>query len=51
VRSKQYTARSTPLGRIGNPEDVAGAILMLASDQARFVTGTYLPVNGGAFML
>jgi 3-oxoacyl-[acyl-carrier protein] reductase len=48
---KQYTARSTPLGRIGNPEDVAGAILMLASDQARFVTGTYLPVNGGAFML
>jgi 3-oxoacyl-[acyl-carrier protein] reductase len=48
---KQYTVRSTPLGRIGQPEDVAGAVLMLASDQARFVTGTYVPVNGGAFML
>jgi 3-oxoacyl-[acyl-carrier protein] reductase len=48
---KQYTVRSTPLGRIGQPEDVAGAVLMLASDQTRFVTGTYVPVNGGAFML
>jgi 3-oxoacyl-[acyl-carrier protein] reductase len=48
---KQYTVRATPLGRIGQPEDVAGAVLMLASDQARFVTGTYVPVNGGAFML
>jgi 3-oxoacyl-[acyl-carrier protein] reductase len=51
AQAKQYTARSTPLGRIGQPEDVAGAVLMLASDQARFVTGTYVPVNGGAFML
>jgi len=29
---------------------VAGAVLFLASDEARFVTGTYLPVSGGAHM-
>jgi len=43
--------RGTPLGRVGEPEDVAGAVLMLVSDEARFVTGTYLPVSGGSLML
>jgi len=36
-----------PLGRFGKPEDVAAAILYLASDEAGFVTGVALPVDGG----
>lgn len=44
-------ARFTPLRRIGNPEDVAGAVLFLASPHARFVTGSYLPVSGGIQMI
>ena len=37
----------TPLGRFGNPEDLIGATLWLASDASRFVTGTIIPVDGG----
>ncbi len=37
----------TPLGRWGEPADVAGPVLFLASDAARFVTGVVLPVDGG----
>jgi 3-oxoacyl-[acyl-carrier protein] reductase len=48
---KQAVARMTPLGRIGEPDDVAGAVLMLASSQARFVTGVYVPVSGGMQMI
>jgi NAD(P)-dependent dehydrogenase (short-subunit alcohol dehydrogenase family) len=36
-----------PLGRHGQPDDVAGAIVFLASDEARWITGTTLPVDGG----
>jgi NAD(P)-dependent dehydrogenase (short-subunit alcohol dehydrogenase family) len=36
-----------PIGRIGVPEDVAPAVLFLASDDARFITGIVLPVDGG----
>jgi NAD(P)-dependent dehydrogenase (short-subunit alcohol dehydrogenase family) len=36
-----------PLGRIGQPADVAEAILFLASDQSSWITGTVLPVDGG----
>lgn len=36
-----------PLGRNGQPQDIANAILFLASDNAAFVTGTVLPVDGG----
>jgi 3-oxoacyl-[acyl-carrier protein] reductase len=38
----------TPLGRMGQPEDVANAYAFLASDQASFITGTVLSVDGGA---
>ena len=37
----------TPLGRIGRPEEVAGAICFLAGEQARFITGQVLRVDGG----
>ena len=36
-----------PLGRMSTPEDVAGAVLYLASDAGRFITGVELPVDGG----
>ncbi len=40
-----------PLGRMGRPEDVAAAVLYLASDEAAWVTGATLHVNGGMAML
>lgn len=40
-------AERIPLGRAGEPDDIALAILFLASDDARFVTGVNLPVDGG----
>jgi 3-oxoacyl-[acyl-carrier protein] reductase len=47
----EMIARSTPLGRLGRPDDIAGAIALLASDDAGFVTGAYLPTSGGIQML
>ncbi len=40
-------AEDTPLGRVGCPEDVAQALWFLASEEASFITGQVLPVNGG----
>jgi len=42
--------QSTPLGRLGNPEDVAGAVRFLCSDEASFITGAVLLVDGGLGM-
>ena len=39
-----------PLGRLGQPEDIAHAVAFLASPQAAYVTGTELHVNGGMYM-
>lgn len=41
-------ARSVPLGRLGEPADIAGAMLFLASEQAAYITGQTLVVDGGA---
>lgn len=37
----------TPLGKLGDPEDIANAYLFLVSDQAKYITGTVLSVDGG----
>ena len=44
---REGIVRKIPLGRIGEPEDVVGAVLFLASDWARYVTGEILFVDGG----
>ncbi|SFN86014.1 SDR family NAD(P)-dependent oxidoreductase [Sphingomonas sp. OK281] len=43
-------AQRIPLGRLGEPDDIAGPIVFLASDLARYVTGAALLVDGGAFV-
>ena len=41
------TARTTPMGRIGQPDDIAGAVLMLCREEARWVTGNVIEAAGG----
>jgi 3-oxoacyl-[acyl-carrier protein] reductase len=48
-RMEQYR-RETPLGRNGVAEEVAAAVLFLASDASRFITGALLDINGGRFL-
>jgi len=38
---------ASPMGRLGTPHDVAGAVLYLISDESKFVTGTEIVVDGG----
>jgi len=47
---KQNAVKQIPLGRVGTSEDVAGAVAFLASDDASYVTGHVLSVNGGMLM-
>jgi 3-oxoacyl-[acyl-carrier protein] reductase len=46
----QAMLQATPLGRLGDPEDVAGAVRFLCSDEAAFITGEVLLVDGGLGM-
>jgi 3-oxoacyl-[acyl-carrier protein] reductase len=48
--SRAQVAQQTPLGRNGKAEDVAKAILFLASEASDFITGEYIAVNGGLYM-
>jgi 3-oxoacyl-[acyl-carrier protein] reductase len=47
---RQLILTNTPMGRLGSPEDVAGAVRFLCSDEAAFVTGEVLLVDGGLGM-
>ncbi|MEU3656594.1 SDR family NAD(P)-dependent oxidoreductase [Streptomyces sp. NPDC032161] len=49
-RAETMMARMSPLGRVGEPEDVAHTVLHLASDASSFMTGQILRPNGGATM-
>ena len=42
---------NTPLGRAGQPAELAGAFVLLASDEASYITGAVIPVTGGRPML
>jgi 3-oxoacyl-[acyl-carrier protein] reductase len=48
--AKEAMLANTPLGRLGDPEDVAGAVRFLCSDEAAFITGEVLLVDGGLGM-
>jgi len=47
---KQNAVKSIPLGRVGLPEDIANAVCFLASEEASYITGHVLNVNGGMLM-
>jgi 3-oxoacyl-[acyl-carrier protein] reductase len=47
---RQTAVKSIPLGRVGSPEDVANAVRFLASEEASYITGHVLNVNGGLLM-
>jgi 3-oxoacyl-[acyl-carrier protein] reductase len=43
----EATAKHTPMGRLGEPEDIAGAVMMLLGDDSRWVTGQVIEASGG----
>ena len=45
--AQRQAARSTPMRRVGQPEEVADAVLWLCSERAAFITGAVLPIDGG----
>ena len=45
--AQQLAARSVPMGRVGTVDEVADAVLWLCSDEASFITGATLPLDGG----
>jgi len=47
---KQNAVKQIPLGRVGSPDDVANAVAYLASEEASYITGHVLNVNGGLLM-
>ena len=48
---KEKMSATIPAGKLGQPEDIASAVVFLASDESAYVTGTTLHVNGGMAML
>jgi 3-oxoacyl-[acyl-carrier protein] reductase len=50
AETRAEVTRKVPLGRLGTPQDIAGAVAYLVSADAAYVTGAIIDVNGGAFM-
>ena len=50
AEKRDYFAKRIPIGRYGEPADVADCVVFLASDMARYVTGAALLVDGGMFV-
>lgn len=48
---REAFTRMTPLGRLADPDDIAGVIAFLAGDDSRYITGATIDVNGGRLML
>jgi 3-oxoacyl-[acyl-carrier protein] reductase len=48
--AKKYMLAQIPLARMGQPDDVAAAVLFLCSDEASYITGQVLRVNGGMYV-
>ena len=51
VEKVESFGRETPLGRVGQPAELAGAFVLLASDEASYISGAVIPVTGGKPML
>ena len=49
-KAREEMAAQIPLERLGSPEDIAGAVVFLASERAGYITGQVLAVNGGLYM-
>lgn len=47
---REYMTKRTALGRLGAPDDIAGPVVFLASELAKYVTGASLLVDGGLFV-
>ena len=47
ARAEGIPADGIPLGRMARPEEVAAAIRFLASDEAKYITGQHIPLDGG----
>jgi len=50
TEKKEYMINRTLVGRLGVPEDIAGPVVFLASDLARYITGASIIVDGGLFV-
>ena len=50
LHQQQNLMSQIPLGRLGKPQDIAHAVAYLASEQASYITGHELHVNGGMYM-
>ena len=49
-KAKDDLSAQIPLGRLGEAEDIAEAVLFLASERSKYITGQVLGVNGGMYM-